>query len=281
MHLYNLLLRNTAKARNARRPPSSSSSSSSFSRFWKIKVSWLINAASFVGGFRVGGRKGDKRWREWNIISLWVSRLPHIYSYEYRVNVWNSIERNGSRLIRKGKKSVKEESNYDSNREAWSRSLGGIFFRRGRPWFSADPKFRVWNTGSTQRCSSLTPLTRFHSRFEATATRRAAPRLASPRLVEPGFLAFYPGTNSAVSPGKILSYKSYAPFDKLPIQSTNESIDPTDSRGRSMAARLSSLYFSPFLLVHPVHRILHFVYVSPSLSLFLIFDPINKSLEEK
>ena len=111
--------------------------------------------------------------------------------------------------------------------------------------------------------------------------RRASPRLASPRLVEPGFLAFYPGTNSAVSPGKILSYKSYAPFDKLPIQSTNESIDPTDSRGRSMAARLSSLYFSPFLLVHPVHRILHFVYVSPSLSLFLIFDPINKSLEEK
>lgn len=162
-------------------------------------------------------------------------------------------------------------------REGWLRSRrkgkytgqGGIFLERiGNEGLSIIYQVSrlVEYAGSTQRCSSLTPLTRFHSRFEATATRRAAPRLA-----EPGFLAFYPGTNSAVSPGKILSYKSYAPFDKLAIQSTNESIDPTDSRGYSMA-RLSSLYFSPFLLRTSCALLSYTLYTYQLLPPFLIFD---------
>ena len=80
-------------------------------------------------------------------------------------------------------------------------------------------------TRSTQRCSSLTPLTRFRSRFEATATPACSWKLAS-ELFTSGQILRFPWQDS--------TYKSYAPFDKLPIQSTNESIDQTDSWGYSI-----------------------------------------------
>lgn len=108
------------------------------------------------------------------------------------------------------------------------------------------------------------------------------------------------------TPGQILrfprqdsTYKSYAPFDKLPIQSTNESMDSTGSRGYSMD-RLDSVLFSFSLRLHEQHSVgqyltkvnfavgitchlesncrLHFLGVQSPLLVAGLFSPVAKSV---